>query len=105
MDYDSLLVIDQGKRVDIIVSLLQSHRSQIMTWHNQAYVAATASFALLLVMAKYWLEIPNKHPFTLIAFLMAIAMLAQGTRKYLDVAMKNYEGNEDAKLKCEYPCG
>ncbi len=102
MNFESSLEIDNGKKVDVVISLLQSHQSQKMTWHNQAYVAATASLGLMLVIVKLWLDSPGKSLIALIVWALGIILLEYWTRRFLNVALDSYNGNEEARIKCEY---
>jgi hypothetical protein len=56
----SKVKIKNEEKVDILQSLMESVRSQIMFWHDRAYIVATASFGLLLTIAKLWIDTLNK---------------------------------------------
>ncbi len=60
MTHKGKIDIDNKQKIDILQSLMESFRSQIMFWHDRAYIAATASFALLLTIAKLWIDTLNK---------------------------------------------
>jgi hypothetical protein len=100
--FESVVDVNADRKVDILLSLMGSFRSQIMAWHDRAYLVATSSFGLLLVIAKQWLDTPNKTPLYLIGYAIAIAFLAWLTQLYLRSVMNAYQGNEAGKLKCEY---
>jgi hypothetical protein len=60
MKLKSEVNIKDEEKVDILKSLMESVRSQIMVWHDRAYIAATASFGLLLTITKLWIDTLNK---------------------------------------------
>jgi len=63
MYFHSSLTIDPHEKVEIVLKLLESSRSQVMTWHNQAYVSTTSSLSLILLVTKLWV---NAWPKTLV---------------------------------------
>ena len=60
MKLESKVDIKDKEKVDILKSLMESVRSQIMFWHDRAYIAATASFGILLTITKLWIDTLNK---------------------------------------------
>ena len=60
MKVKSNVDIKDQEKVDILKSLMESVRSQIMFWHDRAYIAATASFGILLTITKLWIDTLNK---------------------------------------------
>jgi len=102
MDFHSSLTIDPHEKVEIVLKLLESSRSQVMTWHNQAYVATTASLALILLVTKFWVSAWPKTLVGLLACEVAIVAFAILTQLYLRSIQDNYRDNEEHKLKCEY---
>jgi len=102
MDLQSNLEISNDQKVEIIQKLLESSRSQIMTWHNQAYVAASASLGLILVVTNVFLGAQKKTLAALAVYEVAITAFAILTQLYLRITHDNYDNNEKHKLKCEY---
>jgi len=102
MGYQSTLDLKDKEKIDTIVKLLESARSQIMTWHNQAYIAATASLGLLLGITKLWLDTEHKTGPSLMVFEVGIVAVTVLAYLYLDAALHNYNGNEEIRVKCEY---
>jgi hypothetical protein len=102
MDFDSKIKIDDNRKVDILLKLMESFRSQIMAWHDRAYFAAVASFGLLLGVTKLWINTKDKKWPYLICFICSIIIFEVLTQFYLRSTRQNYQGNEDGKLKCEY---
>jgi hypothetical protein len=102
MDFRSSLQISDDRKVEIVLKLLESSRSQIMTWHNQAYVATTASLGLVFLVTKVWMSASPETLAGLLACEVAITAFAVLTQFYLRSARDNYNGNEENKLKCEY---
>jgi len=102
MDFHSKVNIDDNRKVDILLKLMESFRSQIMAWHDRAYVAAVGSLGLLLGVTKLWIDTENKELLFLIGYVSAIVIFEILTQLYLRTTRHNYEGNEEGKLKCEY---
>jgi hypothetical protein len=102
MDFDSNLDVSNDRKVEIVVKLLESSRTQIMSWHNQAYVAASASLGLMLVVINVCLTARSKTLVGLLAYEVGIVALATFGQLYLRATHENYANNEKHKLKCEY---
>ncbi len=102
MNFQSSLQVSNDQKVEIILKLLESSRSQIMTWHNQAYVAATASLGLILVVTNVWVRAQPKTPIGLGLSEVVIIAFAVLTQLYLRSTHDHYNDNEEHKLKCEY---
>ncbi len=102
MDFRSHLQISNDQKVEIILKLLESSRTQIMTWHKQAYVATTASLGLIFLVTKVWVSASTKPLAGLLVCEVAIIAFAILTQSYLRAARDNYNNNESHKLKCEY---
>ncbi len=102
MSYQSALDMNNKDKAGTIVKLLESSTSQIMTWHNQAYVAASASLGLLLGITKLWLGTQHKTWIGLAVFEAGIVAFTILAYLYLTAAEHNYNGNEEVKVKCEY---
>src|SRR5579871_1467672 len=102
MHRQSTLEIDNKNKLDTMTKLLDSSTSQIMTWHNQAYVAATASLGLLLALTKMWHDTQHKSWPGLAVFEVGIAAFTILAYRYLKAAERNYHGNWEVKVKCQY---
>ncbi len=101
MDYKSRVNIEDHQ-VEIILKLMESFRSQIMAWHDRAYVAAIGSMGLILMITKLWIETEHKKPLVLIGYAGAIVLFEILTQFYLRSIRHNYMGNEEGKQRCEY---
>ena len=99
---NSKLQLSETVKPEIILKLLEWSKSHIMTWHNQAYVAGTASVGLMLLITKTWFSVRNKSWTGLIMYEAGILAFAVISQFYLLAAQRNYEGNEELKVKCEY---
>lgn len=56
MTLESQITIDDTEKIAILKSLMESSRSQIMFWHDRAYIAAVGSFGVLLTITKLWID-------------------------------------------------
>lgn len=102
MGFHSSLDVSNPQKVEIMLKLLESSRSQIMAWHNQAYVGTVASLGLVLFVTKVWVTALPKTLVGLSGCEVAIAAFAILTKLYLRSTHANYRNNEKHKLKCEY---
>lgn len=102
MSLQSKLEITSEKKVEIITKLLESSRAQIMTWHNQAYIAASASLGVILLATNYWITASQKTRAGAVACVFGIVTFSVVTQLYLHATQENYNNNEKHKLKCEY---
>jgi len=94
----------EDKKAEVVLRLLELHRSHILTWHQQAYIAATASLALMVyIFDSYAKLLPEQHNLrTRLIYVVGVALFAGLVQLYLDVVASNYEGNEKCVIKCEY---
>jgi len=92
-----------GKKVDVILRLLETHKSHTMTWHVQAYVAATASIGLMVYIFNSYANLKSHSDhLTRVIYGAGIILFAILSRLYLRVAERNYRGNEKYVIRCEY---
>jgi len=102
LDHQSVLNLREEDKVATVLKLLESSRAQIMTWHNQAYVAATTSLGLLLAIAKLWFDTATKTLAGLAVTELGMTAFVVLAYLYLRAAEHNYNGNERNKVWCEY---
>jgi hypothetical protein len=102
LDPTSNVDIDEAGKVNVLVSLMSSCRSERTNWHNQAYIAAVSSFGLLLAVFKVWMDVGNKRWVLFLSFIMALGFFELLTQQYLTVANQKIRGNNDVILKCEH---
>lgn len=100
--FESSIDLKVDHKVNTLLSLMESFRSQIMAWHDRAYVVATTSFGLLLVITKQWMDNQSKNLIYLAGYIAIIILFSLLTQFYLRVANNAYKGNEEGKIKCEY---
>lgn len=98
----SSIELSADKKVEVLLSLMESFRSQIMAWHDRAYAVATTSLGLLLFVTKQWIDAPNKNLIYLGGYIIVILIFSWLTEMYLKAAHDAYNGNEQGKIQCEY---
>jgi hypothetical protein len=93
---------------EVLLKLLDSSTSQIMTWHNQAYVALIACVAALAAIvrsawpSKDFVQVDERlYP----SLALLVVLVGVAGFLYLRIAWKNYGGNWIVKMKCEYALG
>lgn len=84
------------------MKILESCRSQILTWHNQAYVAATASLGVFVGITKLWLDTKGKSWTGLAVYEGGVIAFTVVAFFYLRAAQAAYNGLWELLVKCEY---
>jgi hypothetical protein len=93
----------EEKKVEVILRLLEMHKSHTITWHQQAYVAAAASIGLMVyIFNSYAGQSVRAFDLTRLIYFLGIAVFAGLSQWYLEVAACNYWGNQKFVIKCEY---
>ena len=91
-----------NKSVDVLLSLMNSAKSNLQEWTERSYKATSWSVGIILTIVSYW--ILYGHPGTLKARLIisiGIFFFGSFTQLYLLAAKSAFRGNGDVIVKCE----
>lgn len=95
----SKLNIESDRKVDVVLSVMNSMREQIGQWHNRSYSVATWSIVVLLGIVAYWFKSGNsadKEFFVIGMFLFVIM-----SQIYLHFSQDAIKKNGRVLAKCE----
>lgn len=99
--WESNIKLGDKDKINVLVSLMSTAKAQASEWQNRAYIASTASWALILGVLKLYLEDTRGARPTSLVFIFAIFLFEILTQFYLRFAKRAYDGNEEVVQKCE----
>ena len=99
MAVSSALEINNERKVDVVVSVMNSVREQIGQWHSRSYSVATWSIAILLGIVAYWIKSGNAVD--QLFFVAGMFLFTGMGQIYLYFSQDAIKKNGQVLVKCE----
>ena len=94
--------ISDEKKVDVLVSLIASSKTNILTWGERAFKATSWSVGIILSIVGYYILHGNMMPLKGRIFItLGIILFGLLTQIYLASAKRAHTGNGYVLVKCE----
>lgn len=90
------------KKVDVLISLMNTSKFNILSWSERAYKATSWSVGIILAIVGYFILHGNLMPFKgRIIITLGTILFGFMTQLYLSAAKRAHNGNGYVLVKCE----
>lgn len=99
---ENVIEFSHEKRIDVIISVMESIRQSILSWTERSYKATSWSIGILLSVVSFWILYGDPVNIR-IRSIIASGMFIFGsfTQLYLLAALRAFRGNGSTLVKCE----
>ena len=96
------ITLTDDKRADVLISVMNSIRQNILSWTERSYKVTSWSVGILLSVLSFWILYGDPNSLKT-RFIIALGLFIFGsfTQLYLLSALRAFRGNGDALIKCE----
>lgn len=99
---ENVIEFSNEKRIDVIISVMESIRQSILSWTERSYKATSWSVGILLSVVSFWILYGNPVNFRIRGIIATgVFVFGSFTQLYLLAALRAFRGNGSTLVKCE----